>query len=181
MSVIDDIRGRVSHPPHAGEYSEQLLAYVREYLASGRPLTDLLRLPPVWWIPIAEILQEVGEYAHARLGLTVTLRCAVEGPVHIETGKRYIPPPIRHSSDGAMTRGHGIGRSIHLSEQLVRDEEIDLDPFFAVVALRAHCASCYPEEALSSESLPHEDRLVVAGYRLADGQKSTKKHSRKAA
>jgi len=167
QDILDDIRTRLGSPPEIGEYSSHLEGWLKAYLAAGRPLTPLLHLPFAWQAPICECLCGVGGYATSALGVRVTLRCQAP-EVHIETGKRSVPAPMRVATDGAWVKGRGLGRTLHLTTVLHEGEEVDLDAFYALAALRRWSASAWTEILrASSSSLPQTDAIVEAGYTVA--------------
>ena len=169
QTIIDDLRARLGSPPAVGEYSSMLEDWLRAYLAAGGRVTPLLQLPFAWQAPLCECLCGVGDYALSALGVRLTLRCQVEH-LDIETGKRAIPAPMRTEADGSWVKGRGIGRTLHLSTGLDQGDEIELDAFYSLAALRRHCASAWHEQLrASSSSLPQADDLVEVAVTVAGG------------
>ena len=177
--ILNSLKTSLGSPPAIGEYNSQLERWVREYLAAGKPITELLVLPFVWQAPICECLCAVGDYAMAALGIRVKLRCQAS-EVWIETGKKVIPAPLRTQADGAWTKGRGIGRTLHLSTRLTDGDEVELDAFYALAALRQHCSAAWHEAVRTqSSSVPQTDRIVEVSYTVAGGAAPTITKSKK--
>ena len=157
-----DLKRRLGSPPSKKQrYSSLLAEWVEKYFTDRQPLTPLLGLPVAWQIPILSAVCGLGDYESVSLGVMVRLRNEFEEPIHVQVGNRTIQPPPKMGRDGAWVNSKGLGRTIQIHRTVGPDEEIELSAFWAIAALRQHCADVYPPMLReTSASVPRENRLV---------------------